>query len=203
MATTVTSLVVAAIGAFAHAALQGWEASEQASDATQAGRVVSARIAHNTEMSLQVLKLPDSMRAGNGMDQVLLVWEQDGEPGDLTPGQPNFVELVIYAQAKFQPSQLWEIRPQVDPALIVPIDQPALLVLWIDRFRSGQDILQPPTVLLDNLGGIYFDVAEYTEPQGIAGIVQQGVLISLCINPKNQPSRTFFGSAMRRYLTSN
>ena len=201
VATTVTTLIVAAIGAFAHAALQGSEASMQAGNATQAGRVVLARIAHKTETSRQVFKISDTLGATTGMDQVLLVWERDGEPDDPTPGLPNFVELLIYARAKYQPSLLWELRPQVDPALVVPTDQPALLFTWIDRFRSGQDVVQPPAVVLDDLGGIYFDVAEYTEPQGIAGLVQQNVQISLCISPRNQPSTVFFGSAMRRYLT--
>ena len=93
--------------------------------------------------------------------------------------------------------------PKLDPSLVVALDQPALLYTFIDRFRNGQDIVQPPGELLNDLGSIHFDVAEYTEPQGIGGVVQQNVRISLCVSPINQPETVFFGSATRRYVSGN
>ena len=200
MATTVMALVVAALGVFTKAVMDGSDEATRIGNATQIGRVVLSRIAHKVEPSRQVLKMSDALRSKAGMDQVLLVWERDGDPNDMAPGQVNFVELVIFAPAKNRPTQLWEIRPQVDPALTVPLDLPDLLFTWIELFRSGQSIVQPPTVVLDQLGGIHFEVDEYTAPEGIGGLVQQNVRTSLCISPPDQLSTVFFWSATRRYV---
>lgn len=228
VATTVTTIVVGAVAAFSHAALQAWEVSTQSGNSTQAGRVVLAHIAQSVSKSRHVLNvthvwgssttstmpvatgsvlplMPGTTLTGTttmmlSTDQILLVWERDGEAGDPTPGQPNFVELVIFAPHKEHPQQLMELRPAVDAALVVPLDQPDVLWQWITRFRRGEDVRQPPTVLLGDLGGIHFEVDEFREPQGASGIVQQNVRTGLCVSPPNQPVAVFFGSATRRYL---
>jgi hypothetical protein len=224
VATTVTTLVVGAVAGFSHAALQAWEVSTQSGNSTQAGRVVLTHIAQTVSTSRHVLNVsniwgsstnstmpvaPGSLISGTtltGMtttlstDQVLLVWEHDGEAGDPTPGQPNFVELVIFAPHKEYRQQLMELRPAVDASLVVPLDQPDVLLQWITRFRRGENVRQPPAVLLGDLGGIHFEVDEFREPQGASGIVQQNVRIGLCVSSPNQPASVFFGSAMRRYF---
>ena len=195
VASTVTALIVTALSSFTLAVLEGWDEATRVGDATQAGRVIATRIAHKAETARAVLKMSDTLRAMSGMDQVLLVWERDDQAADpLLAGSINFNELVIYAPSKSRPNELWEIRPQVDPSLIVPDDEPATLFTWIDRFRNGQYI-SPPAVLLTELGGIHFDVDETSEPQGIGGAVQRNVRISLCIAPTDQQPTVFFGSA--------
>lgn len=203
VATSITAMVVAALGVFTKAVMDGCEEASRTGTATQTGRVVTSRIAHKVATSRQVLKMSDAVRNQPGMDQVLLVWERDGEPGDTAPGQPNLVELVIYAPHKKIPMQLLELRPQVDPALVVPLDEPTQLNFWIERFRSGQDIATPTVVLLNDLGGVHFDVEEFSEPQGVGGVVQQNVRTVLCVSPPDTEPEVFFGSATRRYVINN
>lgn len=200
---TVTAIVVSALAVFTKAVMDGCDSVSKTGNTTQAGRVVTARIAHEVATSRQVLKMSDTLRGMPQMDQVLLVWDHDGQPGDTAPGQANWVELVIYASNKKLPTQLLELRPQVDPSLIVPLNDPTLLYAWIDQFRNGQNIVQPPVILFNDLGGIHFDVDETTDPQGIGGLVQQNVRIVLCVSPTGQDPAVFFGSATRRYVTGN
>jgi hypothetical protein len=202
VAMSVTGVIVAALGVFTKAVMDGSEAASETGATTQAGRVVIARIAQKVATSRQVLKPSDTLRAMPGMDRVLIVWERDGEAGDAAPGQPNLVELVIYTPHKRLPAQIVELRPQVDPTLVAPVDDPALFYFWIDRFRDGQDIVQPPIVLMNELGGVHFDVDEYVEPQGIGGMVQQNIRISLCVSPPEGEPAVFFGSATRRYVAA-
>lgn len=202
VATSITAIVVAALGVFTKAVMDGSDAASKTGTATQAGRVVTSRIAHKVATSRQVLKMSDALRSMPGMDQVLLVWERDAKPGDTAPGQPNLVELVIYAPHKQIPAQLMEFRPQVDPSLIVPLNEPTTLYLWLDRFRNGQDIVQPPIVLMNDLDGVHFDVDEYPDPQGIGGVVQQNVRTVFCVSPPDTKPDVFFGSATRRYVTN-
>lgn len=201
VATTVTTIVVAALGVFSKAVMDGCDQASKTGNATQACRVVTARIAQKVATSRQVLKMSDALMRMPRMDQVLIVWERDGEPGDTAPGQPNLVELVIYAPHKNSPRQLMELRPSVDPTLIASPDDAATLHAWIERFREGQDVVQPPTVVLTDLGGIHFEVDEFPEPQGIGGVIQQNVRIILCVSPAEQEAAVFFGSATRRYVT--
>jgi hypothetical protein len=201
IASSITAMTVAALGVFTKAVMDGCEAASKTSAASQAGRVITARIARSVATSQQVIKMSDALRSMPGMDQVLIVWERDGEPGDVTPGQPNLAELVIYAPHKRTAVQLMELRPQVDPAIVAPLDDPALFYFWVDRFRDGQDVVQPPIVLMNELGGVRFDVEEYSEPQGIGGAVQQNVRTILCVSPADSEPRVFFGPATRRYVT--
>ena len=202
VATTITAMIVAALAVFTEAVMDGWDHATKTGTTTQTARVVLTRIANKVASSRQVLKMANGWGPTAGMDQVMVVWERDGEPNDTAPGQANVNELLIYATHKKNPVQLQELRPQVDPSLLVPLDEPTLLLALIDRFRNGQDIIQPAGELLNDLGGIHFDVEEYSEPQGIGGLVQQNVRISLCISPLNQPAAVFVGSASRRYVAS-
>jgi hypothetical protein len=181
--------------------MDGCDEVSKTGTSIQAGRVVTARIAQKVATSRQVLKMSDELRSMPQIDQVLIVWERDDEPGDTAPGQPNLVELVIYAPHKRTPGLLMELRPLVDPSLVASMDEPAVLYLWIDRFRAGQDIVQPPIVLMNGLGGVHFDVDEYVEPQGIGGVVQQNVRTILCVSPPEIEPDVFFGTATRRYVT--
>jgi hypothetical protein len=201
VATTVTTIVVAALGVFSKAVMDGCEEASKTGNATQACRVVTARIAQKVATSRQVLNTSDALMRTLKMDDVLIVWERDGEPGDTAPGQPNLVELLIYAPHKNLPGQLMELRPSVDPTLIAAPDDAATLYAWIERFREGQDVVQPPIVVLTDLGGIHFEMDEFPEPQGIGGVTQQNVRIILCVSPAEQEPAVFFGSATRRYVT--
>ena len=201
VATSVTAIVVVTLAVFTKAVMDGCEEVSKSGTSTQAGRVVTARIAQKVATSRQVLKMSDELRSMPQIDQVLIVWERDDEPGDTAPGQPNLVELVIYAPHKRTPGLLMELRPHVDPLLVASMDEPAVLYLWIDRFRDGQDIVQPPIVLMNGLGGVHFDVDEYVEPQGIGGVVQQNVRTILCVSPPEIEPDVYFGTATRRYVT--
>ena len=200
---SVTAIVVAALGVCTKAVMDGCDAASKTGNETQANRVVTTRIEHTVATSRQVLKLSEAALRMPGMDQVLMVWERDGEVGDTAPGNANWVEVVIYAPSKKKPTQFLELRPQVDPSLVVPFDNPTLLYAWIEQFLTGQGVVQPPVVLFNDLGGIHFDIDETVEPQGIGGLVQQNVRIVLCVSPPNQDPAVFFGSATRRYVTGN
>ena len=65
VAMTVTTLIVAAVSAFSHAALQGWEAATQSGNTTQAGRVILSRIAQKVATSKKVLILSNSSGTGS------------------------------------------------------------------------------------------------------------------------------------------
>jgi hypothetical protein len=203
VASTVTALVVSALAVFAKAVMDGCDRASELGNSTQASRVVAARIARSVAKSSRVLKLPDSLRAKPGMDGVLIIWERDGELGDTAPGQPNFVELVIIAPSKGNQRLLLELHPRVSPTLVAPFDNPDTLYTWIDRFRSGTDVDNPPTVLLDALEGVHFDIDEYSEPEGIGGVVQQNVRVTLSVRQADAPSSVFIASASRRYTTTN
>jgi hypothetical protein len=203
IASSVTALVVAALAVFTKAVMDGCDDASQSGIAAQASRVVTARVANSVAKARQVLKLPDALRAMPEMDRVLVVWERDGEPLDSAPGQPNFVELVIFAPHKSNSAQLLELRPQVDPTMVAPVDQPAVFFGWINRFREAQDVQQPPVILLNDLGGIHFDIDEYPEPAGIGGVVQQNVRIALCVSIADCEPTAFFASAIRRYVSEN
>jgi len=203
VASTVTTFVVTALGVFTHAVMDEMKECSKTGDAAQAGRVVLARIAHSTATSRQILRTTSDAGTTVTNTWYLLLWERDGEPGDPTPGQPNWVETVIYARHKTDRTKLLEIRPQVDPSLVVPLDSPSMVRSWINTFRSGQQIVQPPIILLTDLGGISFEVQESDEPQGIAGLVQQDVQIRLNVSPANEQPTVFFGSATRRYIGAN
>jgi hypothetical protein len=203
IASCVTALIVAALAVFAKAVTDGCDEIERSGTATQTSRVVTARIANSIAKCHQVLKLPEALRAMPEMDRVLVVWERDGGASDSAPGQPNLVELVIFAAHKNNAANLMELRPQVDPTLIAPVDQPATFFTWINRFREGSDVAQPPLTLLTDLGGVHFDVDEHPEPEGIGGVVQQNIRIALCVNvPQGEPE-VFFASAMRRCARAN
>jgi hypothetical protein len=201
VASIVTALLVVVMSSFTLAVLEGWDEATRVGDATQAGRVITSRIAHKVETSLALLKMSDALRSMAGMDQVLMIWERDDQANDpLLAGSIHFNELVIYARSKTRPNELWEIRPQVDPTLEVPENEPATVYAWIDRFRSGQNI-SPPVVLISELGGVHFDVEEYAEPQGIGGVVQRNVRIGLSVAPAGQPATIFLGSTAWRGQT--
>jgi hypothetical protein len=203
VASCVTALVVTALAVFAKAVMDGCGDASNSGIATQASRVVTARITNSVAKSHQVLRLPDALLAMPEMKKVLVVWERDGGPSDTAPGQPNFVELVIFAPYSSNSAQLLELRPQVDPAMVAPVDQPAVFYTWINRFRDGQQVQQPSVALLDDLGGIQFDIDEYAEPEGIGGLVQQNVRIALCVNLTDSEPTAFFASATRRYVAAS
>ncbi len=218
VATTVMSLVVTALAVFTKAVMDGTEQAAQTSTATQTSRVITARIAHKVAIAQRVLTfsgtttkklLMTSESSGGwksavpGLDQVLILWERDGEPTDTAPGKANLIELVIYATHRNDAKQLLELRPKVDPSLVVADEDAKTMLFWLDRFRSGQDVEQPLTVLLNDLGGIRFEVEEYPEPQGIGGVVQQNVRMMICVSPENEVPTMFFSSATRRYVTAN
>lgn len=202
-ATCITSLVVAALGVFTKAVMDGCDHATQSGINTQTSRVLTSRIANTVAKSRQVLNLPHAVRMMPDMNRVLMVWERDGDPGDASPDQPNFVETVIFAPSKNNPSQLLELRPHVDPSLVVPLDDPASLYAWIDRFRRGQDVTQPPIALSSELAGIQFDVDEFPEPEGIGGVVQQNIRISLCVSAADAEPTVFFSSATCRYAAGH
>ncbi len=198
VAMTITTMVVSALGVLTHTVMEGYKQANKTGNASQAGRVVLARIGHTVATSHQVLK-GNNVTWSGVLANSLIVWERDGDADDVTPGQPNWVECVIFARKRTKPTELLEVRPNVDPSLVVPVDEPALMKYWVNRFRSGVDIVQPPIVLLTETGGVGVEVVNYSDPQGIGDMVHQDVRIRLCISPEREQPTVFFGSASRRY----
>jgi hypothetical protein len=202
-ATTITTMIVAALGVFTHAVMDGYQQTNQTGDTAQAARVVLSRISHMVATSRQVLTAPPGVSWPSRLNACLIVWERDSEPGDTKRGQPNWNEVVIYAQSRKNDKNLLELRPTVDANEVVPLSDPNSMNSWIRQFCSELNVVTPVVVLLPNTKAIHFEITEKAEPQGIANLVQQDVRIRLCIRPADEKPTAFFGAATRRYVPSS
>jgi len=195
----VAALITASLAAVTDAVLDASNHSRSVGECAQTARVIFARIQRQMAASRQVIPFPGDPANWPGMEKVLVLWQSDGEAEDPNPGEPNWDETLIYAPRPGRSNELLELRPT--RTALVPLSSPARFYLWVELFRAGRQVQQPVTVLLDNLAGIYFRIDQFDEPEGIAALRQQNVLIGLAVQPSTGLARTFFGSATLRFVT--
>ncbi len=195
----VAALITVTLGAVSEAVLDAHDHSRSVGECAQAARAIFARIQRQMSASRQVIPFPGNPDHWPGMEEVLILWQEDGAAGDPDPGEPNWHETVIYAPRLDRGNELLELRPRRRAR--VPLNNPVLFYLRVLLFRSGREVEQP-TVLMENLAGVHFQIEEFDEPEGIAALRQHNVLVGLAVQPSAGPARLFFGSAVLRFVAS-
>jgi hypothetical protein len=220
IALTITTLIVGTLGVFSRAVLDGVEETTSTSNANQEVRVILARIDRKVAESRRVVVASAALRLVQDTSAQLVLWERDGQTGDLNPGVMNYNELLIFTtpagsshsghglgapvatNSSTSSALLWEIRPAATEVAVVDESDSSSLAIKLATYRGGQNI-EPPTVLLADLGGIHFDTQEFTEPQTMGRLRQQNIRVAIHIQPVNQAPTLFCASMSRRYVSSN
>ncbi len=220
IALTITTLIVGTLGVFSRAVLDGVEETTSTGNAHQEIRVTLARIERKVAESRRVVIPNGPLRVLWNTNEMLVLWERDGQPGDPNPGVMNYNELLIYTTPTEQLETggernmpvsvyrsassplLWEVRPAASETAVVDELDSSTLAMNLQLYRSGQNI-EPPTVLLTDLGGIHFDTLEFTEPEAMGGLRQQNTFVVLNIRPANQEPAVFCASMSKRYVSTN
>jgi hypothetical protein len=221
VALTITTLIVGALGVFSRAVLDGVEQTTNTGNASQEVRVILARIDRKVAESRRIVIPTGPLRVLQDTNEMLVLWERDGQVGDPNPGLMNYNELLIYTTPSDSTSSgrlvglvstassssgssplLWEVRPAENQTAVVDVSDSTALAQNLQLFRSGQNI-EPPTVLLSDLGGIQFDTVETTEPESMGGLCQQNTHVVMHISPANQTPTIFCASMFKRYVPSN